>query len=173
MGVLGGGICIEKWSQNFDSGTGSAIFGTPKIAKNNFWGVPKMALDTLGIILDPGKVIFGHFIFLVIFPLKFPLVRQGGGGTGWTNFFVISLFLPSITHNLAMLWTVTGVSDNFLIFCSALMMYGKRFSTFLFLTSTSRRSKCLPRWFLANKNCPNDKEGRSLKAICSMQQCAF
>ena len=33
-----------------------------------------------------------------------------------TNFFVISLFLPSITHNLAMLWTVTGVSDNFLIF---------------------------------------------------------
>ena len=72
-----------------------------------------------------------------------------------------------------MLWTVTGVSDNFLIFCSALMMYGKRFSTFLFLTSTSRRSKCLPRWFLANKNCPNDKEGRSLKAICSMQQCAF
>ena len=24
--------------------------------------------------------------------------------------------LPSITHNLAMLWTVTGVSDNFLIF---------------------------------------------------------
>ena len=30
-------------------------------------------LDTLGTILDPGKVIFGHFIFLVIFPLKFPL----------------------------------------------------------------------------------------------------
>ena len=48
------GIYVEKWSQNFDSGTGSAIFGTPKIAKNTqngpfwafwvFWGVPKMAL---------------------------------------------------------------------------------------------------------------------------------
>ena len=24
------GIYVEKWSQNFDSGTGSAIFGTPK-----------------------------------------------------------------------------------------------------------------------------------------------
>ena len=28
------GIYVEKWSQNFDSGTGSAIFGNPKIAKN-------------------------------------------------------------------------------------------------------------------------------------------
>ena len=27
-------VCIEKWSQNFDSGTRSAVFGTPKIAKN-------------------------------------------------------------------------------------------------------------------------------------------
>ena len=26
-------VCIEKWSRNFDSGTQSAIFGTPKIAK--------------------------------------------------------------------------------------------------------------------------------------------
>ena len=26
-------ICIEKWSQNFDLGTRSAIFGTPKMAK--------------------------------------------------------------------------------------------------------------------------------------------
>ena len=25
-------VCIEKWSQNFDSGTRSAIFGTPKMA---------------------------------------------------------------------------------------------------------------------------------------------
>ena len=31
-----GGICIEKWSWNFDSGTRSAIFGTPKIAKNTY-----------------------------------------------------------------------------------------------------------------------------------------
>ena len=28
---------------------------------------------------------------------------------------MIYLFLHSISHNLAMLWTVTGVSDNFLI----------------------------------------------------------
>ena len=33
MGVLGGGICIEKWSWNFDLGTPSAIFGTPQKAK--------------------------------------------------------------------------------------------------------------------------------------------
>ena len=34
------GIYVEKWSQNFDSGTGSAIFGTPKIAtKTPIWGV--------------------------------------------------------------------------------------------------------------------------------------
>ena len=26
-------VCIEKWSQNFDSGTQNAICGTPKIAK--------------------------------------------------------------------------------------------------------------------------------------------
>ena len=26
-------VCIEKWSQKFDSGTQSAIFGTPKTAK--------------------------------------------------------------------------------------------------------------------------------------------
>ena len=28
-------VCIEKWSRNFDSGTRSAIFGTPKMAKKN------------------------------------------------------------------------------------------------------------------------------------------
>ena len=72
-------------------------------------------------------------IFLVIFPLKFPWVQQGCGGTGWTNFFVISLFLPSITHNLAMLWTVTGVPDNFLIFWAALV-------------SQSWSTKWLTRW---------------------------
>ena len=48
----------------------------------------------------------------------------GGGGPGWTNFFVISLFLPSLTHNLAMLWIVTSVYDNFLIFCAALLPHG-------------------------------------------------
>ena len=35
-------VCIEKGSRNFDSGTRSAIFGTPKIAKmprfSNFGG---------------------------------------------------------------------------------------------------------------------------------------
>ena len=43
-----GSICIEKWSQNFDSGTQSAIFDTPKIAKNSpndpfCGGLPYMA----------------------------------------------------------------------------------------------------------------------------------
>ena len=37
-----------QWSQNFDLGTPSAIFGTPQNAQNGsfgvFWGVPKMAL---------------------------------------------------------------------------------------------------------------------------------
>ena len=26
-------VCIEKWSQNFDSGPQNAIFGTPKMGK--------------------------------------------------------------------------------------------------------------------------------------------
>ena len=31
-------VCIEKWSQNFDSGTRTAIFDTPKNAKaGSFW----------------------------------------------------------------------------------------------------------------------------------------
>ena len=33
-----GGISIEKWSQNFDSGTRSTIFGTPKTAKMTYFG---------------------------------------------------------------------------------------------------------------------------------------
>ena len=37
-------------------------------------------LDTSGTILDPGKVIFGHFIFLVILPLKFPLKAKNFWG---------------------------------------------------------------------------------------------
>ena len=55
-------------------------FGRFGGTKNGTWGAlikilrPLLDyLDTLGTILDPGKVIFGHFIFLVIFPLKFPL----------------------------------------------------------------------------------------------------
>ena len=33
-------FCIEKWSQNFDPGTGNAISGTPKMVKKkgNFGG---------------------------------------------------------------------------------------------------------------------------------------
>ena len=45
------GICIVKWSWNFDSGTPSAIFGSPLNSQNgSFWfflailGVPKRAL---------------------------------------------------------------------------------------------------------------------------------
>ena len=31
-------VCIEKWSQNFDSGIQSAIFDTPKMAKMGYLG---------------------------------------------------------------------------------------------------------------------------------------
>ena len=55
------------------------IFGG---TKNGTWGarikIPplKPLLRHFGTILDPGKVIFGHFIFLVIFPLKFPFKQN-------------------------------------------------------------------------------------------------
>ena len=45
--------------------------------------------------------------------------------TSLINFSAISLFLPSITHNLTMLSTVTGASDNFLIFWTALLYYSR------------------------------------------------
>ena len=47
-------------------------------------------------------------------------VQPRCGVTGWTNFLAISLFLLSIIHNLATIGTVPGVSDNFLIFWTAL-----------------------------------------------------
>ena len=31
-------ICIEKWSQNFDSGLQNASFGTPKMGKKHVGG---------------------------------------------------------------------------------------------------------------------------------------
>ena len=37
-------VCVEKWSQNFDSGTLNAIFGIPKMAVFAILGVSKMAL---------------------------------------------------------------------------------------------------------------------------------
>ena len=95
-----GGISIEKWSQNFDSGTRSTIFGTPKTAKMTYFGRfgdtkngPSSArikilrqlfntntpqnphLDTLGTILDPRKVIFSHFVLFVEF---WSFSRAGG-----------------------------------------------------------------------------------------------
>ena len=42
------------------------------------------------------------------------------GVTGWTNFSAIFLFLLSFLHDLATIGTVAGVSDNFLIFWTAL-----------------------------------------------------
>ena len=43
------------------------------------------------------------------------------GVTGWTNFSAIFLFLLSFLHDLATIGTVAGVSDNFLIFWTALI----------------------------------------------------
>ena len=34
-------VCIEKWSQNFDSDTRSAISGTPKMTKMTHFGGTK------------------------------------------------------------------------------------------------------------------------------------
>ena len=81
-------VCIEKWSRNFDSGTRSAIFGTPKMAKMTpFWGFGgyqkwhfrcpnqksettfqyKLAPKTPKKPREPKsaleKMIFGHFAF--------------------------------------------------------------------------------------------------------------
>ena len=33
-------------------------------------------LDTLGTILDPGKVIFGHFIYFGHFPIEIPIEAE-------------------------------------------------------------------------------------------------
>ena len=35
--------------------------------------ISKQFLDTLGTILDPGKVIFGHFIYFGHFPIEIPI----------------------------------------------------------------------------------------------------
>ena len=45
------------------------------------------------------------------------------GVTGWTNFSAIFLFLLSFLHDLATIGTVPGVSDNFLIFWTALLVH--------------------------------------------------
>ena len=65
-----GGICIEKWSLNFDSGTPSAIFGIPQNAQNgSFFGFLNRTTDA------PTKMFLevsnGHF----------------SGGMGWDGFF--------------------------------------------------------------------------------------
>ena len=91
-------VCIEKWSQNIDSDTRSAISSTPKMAKMTpFWafggyqkwrfGCPNQnsetiqtspqnpQKDTLGTQIGPQKVIFGHFAFFEYFYLIFPWAR--------------------------------------------------------------------------------------------------
>ena len=42
--LLQGNLSLCPSPTSFGATTGSAIFGTPKIAKNAFWGVPKVAL---------------------------------------------------------------------------------------------------------------------------------
>ena len=94
-------VCIEKWSWNFDLGTRSAIFGTPKMAKTTpfwpFWGYKKWHFEcpnqnsktTFLYKLAPKtpkkspketksdleKVILGHFVFFWYFYLIFPWAR--------------------------------------------------------------------------------------------------
>ena len=64
MGGIRGGICIEKWSWNFDLGTPIAIFGTPKTLKMGVFGY------------FGGKVIFGHFIYFGHFPIEIPIEAE-------------------------------------------------------------------------------------------------
>ena len=73
-------VCIEKWSYNFDSGTRSAISGTPKMAKwgrfSNFGGTRNGTSDARikiakllyflfsGSKIQPGNVIcFFEFLY--------------------------------------------------------------------------------------------------------------
>ena len=69
---FGGGLDLEKWSRNFDSGTQSAIFGTPKTATFRDPNHPQNPqLYTLGTFFGPRKVIFGHFVNFAYFYLVF------------------------------------------------------------------------------------------------------
>ena len=69
MGVLGG-VFVLKSGLRILIRAPEVPFLVPPMTHYLFY---LSHLDTLGTILDPRKVIFGHFIFLVIFPLKFPL----------------------------------------------------------------------------------------------------
>ena len=65
----------------------------------------------------------------------------------------------SITHNLAMLWTVTGVSDNFLIFWAALMIYACFIRNFSY---SLKKSGLWGKYFLALVASPRcDRCGRA------------
>ena len=67
-------VCIEKWSQNFDSGTRSAIFGTPKNQNSESTFInPNPQKGTLGTQIGPRKVIFSHFIDFGHFPIEIPI----------------------------------------------------------------------------------------------------
>ena len=63
-GVLGL-VCIEKWSQNFDSGTRSAILGTPKMAKMTPFCSAQMTEFYIDLILGSGVYgwLQGHFSY--------------------------------------------------------------------------------------------------------------
>ena len=96
VGVLEGVFVLKSGLRILIRAPQVPFIGTPKIAKNTqngrFGGYRKWHLgcpnqnsettsidqnhpqkDTFGTQIGPRKVIFGHFLILVIFPLKFPL----------------------------------------------------------------------------------------------------
>ena len=56
--VLKKGIFVEKWTQNFDLGTGNAIFGSPKVAKNCFGATNAWVCSAFGNVYRKGSIQF-------------------------------------------------------------------------------------------------------------------
>ena len=79
LGGQGGGLtCINGYYGYFggtENGTSGAWI---KIVRPLSIQIPplKPHLDTLGTILDPGKVIFGHFIYFGHFPIEIPIEAE-------------------------------------------------------------------------------------------------
>ena len=70
MGVLGGVFVLKSGLRILIRAPQVPFSVPPKTPKVN------PHLDTLGTTLDPGKVIFGHFIYFGHFPIEIPMHLQ-------------------------------------------------------------------------------------------------
>ena len=74
-------------------------------------------------MLDPGKVIFGHFIFWVIFQLKFPLKPKffWGGRSNWASTKTkvedkfVAISYTKTPQRIHFLWKFMPVQTNLLL----------------------------------------------------------